>query len=57
MIRVRDPTGVAELESVFTDDTSLIQASTVGIYTRGKLFIGSITDKMVTCDVNYLIGN
>jgi len=56
VIRVKDPTGVAEVESVFVDDTSLIQASSVAIYTNRKLLIGSIVDKMVVCDVNYLSG-
>ncbi|XP_067942158.1 serum paraoxonase/arylesterase 2-like isoform X2 [Watersipora subatra] len=54
VIRVKDPLGAAELESVFADDTSLIQAATVGIYSEGKLLIGSINDKLITCDVNYL---
>jgi len=53
---VKDPTGVAEVESVFVDDTSLIQASSVAIYTDRKLLIGSVVDKMVVCDVNYLSG-
>ena len=54
IIRVRDPTGDADVEEIFADDGSLIQAASVGLYSNGKLFVGTVHDKTLTCDVNYL---
>ncbi|XP_067942384.1 serum paraoxonase/arylesterase 2-like [Watersipora subatra] len=56
VIRIRQPLGAAEKESVFADDGSMLQAVSVGLYAKGKLFIGTVIDKMASCDVNYLHG-
>lgn len=53
VIRVRDPLGEAVVEAVMQDN-KYIKCSSVALYTDNKLLVGTVRDKMLSCDVNYL---
>lgn len=56
ILRVRNPEGKEKVESVFTDDGSLFNGVSVGLYHNRKLYMGTIHDKMAVCDVKHLMG-
>jgi hypothetical protein len=45
---------IVDMAEVFVDDGNLISASSVALYAKDKLLIGSVATKTVICDVKFM---
>lgn len=52
---MRDPLGQTVVESVL-QDKSLIKCSSVGLSLGNKLLVGTVRDRMLSCDLHYITG-
>ena len=43
-----------DIEEMYKEDGSLISMSSVAVYRNNKLYIGSVSHKMVICHVQYM---
>ena len=45
---------IVDMAEVFVDDGSLISGSSVAVYAKNKLLIGSVAAQTVICDVKFM---
>ena len=45
---------ITDMTEVFADDGTLISGSSVALYAKNKLFIGSVFTQTIVCDVQYI---
>ncbi|KAK2150988.1 hypothetical protein LSH36_380g02096 [Paralvinella palmiformis] len=55
VLRLKTKDGlITDMTEPFADDGKLISGSSVALYVKNKLFIGSIYSQTVVCDVEYI---
>ena len=55
MLYIRVEKGlIVDMAEVFVDDGNLISGSSVAVYAKNKLLIGSVAAQTVICDVKFM---
>ena len=42
------------IEEIYKEDGHLVSGSSIAVYRKNKLYIGSVSHKMAVCDVRYM---